>query len=294
MTTPPPSSPQQPGDGEVPPPAQSPSAEATPADAPPSPALYGHPPHAAPGAAYVPPPAAGPPSYGQPVASGRSQGANAAYSPPGYQQGAPQPPHPGYAQTPYPQGPHPPQAQYAQGPYPPAGGYQPGGYPPPGGWAGQQPSPGYGVPPVGPPPWALANQGARLGARVIDLVLWYLLLLVGTVPLSMWIDGTDSVLPQVLIGVWIPVSAALYFALPVSRVGWTLGKLICGVRVARPADGGRLGFWQAVGRELFWLLTVGLPVVGMLNSLWCCWDKPFQQCLHDKLFRSVVVRRTQG
>ncbi|WP_461028957.1 RDD family protein [Streptomyces sparsus] len=146
---------------------------------------------------------------------------------------------------------------------------------------------------MGPPSWALANQGARLGARVIDVVLWYLLLLVGILPLSMWIDTTDSALPQALIGMWIPVSVSLYFALPMARFGWTLGKLACGIRVARPADGERLGFWQATGRELFWVVTAGLPVIGMLNSLWCCWDKPFQQCLHDKLFRSVVVRRQQ-
>jgi uncharacterized RDD family membrane protein YckC len=31
---------------------------------------------------------------------------------------------------------------------------------------------------------------------------------------------------------------------------------------------------------LFWLL----------NVLWCTWDQPYRQCLHDKAAKTVVVR----
>jgi hypothetical protein len=30
--------------------------------------------------------------------------------------------------------------------------------------------------------------------------------------------------------------------------------------------------------------------VGLLDPLWCLWDKPYRQCLHDKPAKTVVVK----
>jgi uncharacterized RDD family membrane protein YckC len=30
--------------------------------------------------------------------------------------------------------------------------------------------------------------------------------------------------------------------------------------------------------------------VGLLDPLWCLWDKPYKQCLHDKPAKTVVIR----
>ncbi|UGY92798.1 RDD family protein [Streptomyces gobiensis] len=90
---------------------------------------------------------------------------------------------------------------------------------------------------------------------------------------------------------WLTASLLLYFALPLTLFGCTLGKRICGVQVTHQRNGECSGFWRAVGREAFWLISLPTPVPWPAKSLWCCWDKPFQLCLHDKVSGTVVVRR---
>lgn len=34
-----------------------------------------------------------------------------------------------------------------------------------------------------------------------------------------------------------------------------------------------------------------VPFLSTLNVLWCCWDQPNRQCLHDKVVSSVVVKQ---
>lgn len=54
--------------------------------------------------------------------------------------------------------------------------------------------------------------------------------------------------------------------------------------------GERLSFPRAVGRELVWLAGILFGPFGLVNQLFCTWDRPYQQCLHDKLSNSVTVR----
>ena len=35
-----------------------------------------------------------------------------------------------------------------------------------------------------------------------------------------------------------------------------------------------------------------VPVLSYLDGLWQLWDKPWQQCLHDKFAETVVVKVT--
>lgn len=151
-------------------------------------------------------------------------------------------------------------------------------------------------PVTGPEPGVpvLASVGTRLGARLLDMVFWFAGYWVAGFPLSMWIDraGPDSAgLPQMLLITWLIVWWMLYFPFCISQLGATLGKRTCGIRITRRETGERVGFWRAVGRELFWLVSIVIPVLSFLNPLWCCWDKPFQQCLHDKVADTMAVER---
>jgi hypothetical protein len=33
-----------------------------------------------------------------------------------------------------------------------------------------------------------------------------------------------------------------------------------------------------------------IPFLGLIDGLWQLWDKPLQQCLHDKAAQTVVVK----
>ncbi len=155
---------------------------------------------------------------------------------------------------------------------------------------GAYPGPYFGGPAgMGAAPLSCADLGSRLGARLLDLVFWGAGYAVLGVPLAMWIDRTESEVPHTLILLWLATSFTLYFPLCTARFGATLGKRICGVRVVRANSGQKIGFGRALGREFFWLLAFPVPVLSLLNPLWCCWDKPLRQCLHDKVADTMTL-----
>ncbi|MDI5969095.1 RDD family protein [Streptomyces sp. SL13] len=202
--------------------------------------------------------------------------------------GQPQQPQQPYGQPQQPQDPY-GQPQYGQ----PAGGQQPYGYPqqPPYGQP-QQPygypqQPQYGGPmgPGGPGSLPLASAGDRFLARLID----GLVLLIPVVIISFTIGA--GIIGYVIIGL-------LYFgyegAMMLTQNGQTVGKKVMKTRVVdaatfgRPTDG---GLWT---RAAVYGLPVAVYCVGSLfmlvNVLWQLWDKPLQQCLHDKVAKTVVVK----
>lgn len=81
--------------------------------------------------------------------------------------------------------------------------------------------------------------------------------------------------------------------------GRTLGKRIAGVRVTALDGAGSPSPAQVAGRAILSGGLVGLvfippfllflPPFIMLNYLWQLWDRPYQQCLHDKAARTIVV-----
>ncbi|MFJ6721761.1 MULTISPECIES: RDD family protein [unclassified Streptomyces] len=150
---------------------------------------------------------------------------------------------------------------------------------------------GYGDTPPGWAPAGLANIGARFGARVLDVIFWYVGYFIVAFPVMMWMRAGGGAPATALLSVCLVASFVLYFAVSIWKFGSTLGKRICGVRIVRRQTAAPMGFWRAVGREAFWLVAVVMPVLGLLNPLWCCWDKPYQQCLHDKIADSMAVRR---
>ncbi|MGW7575384.1 RDD family protein, partial [Streptomyces sp. NPDC054765] len=155
-----------------------------------------------------------------------------------------------------------------------------------------------------------AGLGRRLAARLIDTLVLGALTAAVAVPL--WSTVTDHIDAKVeaakqsgrqvtvylIDGTTLPVFAtilavlliggALYEALPTLKWGRTLGKKLCGVRVLdieghdTPALGAALKRW-------FVYSVLGVLVVGVLNVIWCVFDKPWRQCWHDKVARTFVA-----
>ncbi|UNO41805.1 RDD family protein [Streptomyces sp. MST-110588] len=199
------------------------------------------------------------------------------------------------------------------GPVPGVGGPGPG--PAQGGGAPE------GVIPWKPPvndPFAAAREqgrpaglGRRLLARLIDtLVLGGI---TGAVAVPLWIKAGDHIDEKVeaakqsgrqvtvylLDGTTAPylgivlatllVAGVLYDALPTAKWGRTLGKKLCGVKVLdieghdSPSFGAALKRWLVYG-------VLGVLAVGIVNVVWCLFDRPWRQCWHDKAARTFVAQ----
>ncbi|MEV2238951.1 RDD family protein [Micromonospora sp. NPDC049891] len=214
-------------------------------------------------------------------------------------------------------------AQWAPPVQPPPGQPGPQGYasqppwpvgPPPPGWAAGPPPPVLG--PGGQP---LASFGDRLLAYLIDTAIATGVLMVLFLPvfLVFWLrilstlnwtnpDGTpaepdlatlfsDLVLPMLVLQAGLIVLMLglywLYHVEYLKRTGQTLGKKIMNLRVVsldptRTLDrrmAGKRYLVQFVGGSL-------VPGGSYVDGLWQLWDKPWQQCLHDKFAGTVVVK----
>lgn len=94
----------------------------------------------------------------------------------------------------------------------------------------------------------------------------------------------------------IITSLALWFAYEVPALAWrgqTLGKRLFEIKVIR-LDGELLGFWGSFSRWFVMAIpNLAFPCLVPLqvaDVLWCTWDRPLRQCIHDKRAASVVVR----
>ena len=160
---------------------------------------------------------------------------------------------------------------------------------------GYAPSPHapYGQATSGPPPEALANQGARLAARVLDIVVIVVALgvVLGFFSLlqQLW-SNTGYLIITAVLGMICSAAVLCYEPILTWKYGATLGKRTLGLRVARLDNAQNLSAGRAFGRWLSAIAMGFVPFLGLLNVLWCCWDAPYRQCLHDKAASSVVVK----
>ncbi len=220
------------------------------------------------------------------------------------------PPYPGSAPPPYPAPPSqaPPDPWFRPAPPPPP----PGGYPPPGGgyfppnappygraapggpYGG--PGPGYGA--SGYPPGApFASYWARVGGFLIDTVILFVVSLIYLVPSHAFEGATTTangvhargsvssggVLVLLVVG-------ALYAGLLIGLRGQTVGMMAARIKAVDVATGGVIGFWRAIGRDLFERLLGALFLIPLLiDLLFPAWD-PRRQTLHDKITNTVVIR----
>lgn len=97
------------------------------------------------------------------------------------------------------------------------------------------------------------------------------------------------------------ISAGVYFLydwlLHAFWNGQTVGKRAVGIRVANLETGHSPPAGYQALRSAIFALPALVPCCGnifwIVNVLWHLWDKPFQQCLHDKPAGTVVVSAQQ-
>ncbi|NLU71191.1 RDD family protein [Streptomyces sp. HNM0575] len=106
---------------------------------------------------------------------------------------------------------------------------------------------------------------------------------------TVWlIDGTTGGYLALVLGALL-LFGLLYEVLPTSRWGRTLGKKLFGLRVLTMEQQDKPGFGSALTRWLTYGVLSAL-VVGVVNVLWCVFDRPWRQCWHDKLAGTFVSK----
>lgn len=149
----------------------------------------------------------------------------------------------------------------------------------------------------------LAGLGARLGARILDVIL------VGAGMGILFAIGLGRLVLSALSGDGVAVLAfialvfgftllfllvtLLYETTMIAAWGQTVGKMLTGVRVIRAADGGLPGWGKSIGRWLVLTLPSQIPAIGWIVTLLVylspTWDDR-RQGWHDKAVATVVVR----
>jgi uncharacterized RDD family membrane protein YckC len=155
-----------------------------------------------------------------------------------------------------------------------------------------------------------AGFGARLGAYLLDVVLYGLAMIVPVVAGVLVIvlpivnncvsvaGSADLICPPgvpsgssiaggialIVVGV---LGVVFIYVRAEGKTGQTWGRKIVGIRVVRVSDGLPPGFWRALGRELFGNIISGQILY--LGYLWMIWDKD-RQTWHDKVAGTVVVK----
>ena len=183
------------------------------------------------------------------------------------------------------------------------------------------PSPG----PPGPPPdpgsygssgmtgWAmtgtgqqleLAGAGARLGARIIDIVIMvvvaFVLIVIGIMALFGFADDSATDDEQTiglafLIATWglVVLIGLLYEVVMIATRGQTLGKMMTSVKVVRADNGLVPGWGKSIGRWIVPAVLTFIPAVGpflsLLVYLSLLWDSA-RQGWHDKAAGTFVIK----
>lgn len=84
----------------------------------------------------------------------------------------------------------------------------------------------------------------------------------------------------------------LYFVeFQLKRGGQTIGKRTIKIRVIPTVPTDTLTRFHLFKRwGVQWAAAQVVPMLNLIDGLWQVWDKPLQQCLHDKAAATVVVK----
>jgi uncharacterized RDD family membrane protein YckC len=143
---------------------------------------------------------------------------------------------------------------------------------------------------TGMPP--LANRGRRLLARIVDtLVVGFpVYAIMGAAFDNYDYSNTGASYAESVIYAFVYLA---YQVTLLTRSGQSLGKMLLKVRVGMLADGSHPTPQAALKRESVYALSPIVPCCGsifwVVEVLWCTWDRPYRQCLHDKTGQTVVV-----
>ncbi|MGW8380010.1 RDD family protein [Streptomyces sp. ODS28] len=148
-----------------------------------------------------------------------------------------------------------------------------------------EPDPLAGMPP-------LASRGKRLLARIVDALLIGIPIGIILALVQSDVSPADSgnTFAQSLI---YQLVYLIYEGLMLTTSGQTVGKRLMRIRVAVLSDGaipkGSPGWFRAGVYSLPALIPCIGSLFWLVNVLFCTWDKPYRQCLHDKAAKTVVV-----
>lgn len=160
-----------------------------------------------------------------------------------------------------------------------------------------------------PEGFTAASLERRLGARALDALLigvlcglansWlgyrYVQLILPYLRQALRDPGAqpDSRINTLMYGMII-VALAVWFAYEVvatNRNGQTLGKRLLRVKVVA-MDGAPVDFRASMRRWMVMAIPFVFPCclpLALIDVLWCTWDRPLAQCVHDKSARTIVV-----
>ncbi len=174
-------------------------------------------------------------------------------------------------------------------------------------------------PPAAPNGQPLADFGNRALAFIIDYAIYYGVYLVLTLPFLIWwmfvmfeemnaaaakTHVDSAAFPFDFSRFWLPFLAYfaasilvslgftyLYFVEYQLRKGQTIGKRVMGSRIIPVDPNATLTRGHLVKRwAVEWVAASFVPFLMWIDGLWQLWDKPLQQCLHDKAAGTVVVK----
>lgn len=151
----------------------------------------------------------------------------------------------------------------------------------------------------------LAGPGARLGARILDILIVgvavLVLIILGALALF-GVDSGDSATDEaetaavvIVLGVvaLAAVIGLLYEVVLIAVRGQTLGKMMTGIKVVRADNGLVPGWGKSIGRWIIPTVVAFIPAVGWLLSLLVylslLWDSA-RQGWHDKAAGTLVVK----
>ncbi|MFU8854276.1 RDD family protein [Micromonospora sp. SL1-18] len=190
------------------------------------------------------------------------------------------------------------------------------GYPPPP--PGYAPHPGFVPPTLAPNGQPLAGFGDRLLAWLIDTAVAAVVTMVLFTPFFFWIffrivsdlppagpNGTPGPDPaSIWTDLFLPLLLAdaaivlllfvfywIYHVEYARRTGQTLGKKVMKLRIV-PVDPAATLTRGVLGKRYLVEFVAGslVPFLSYADGFWQLWDKPWQQCLHDKFAGTVVVK----
>jgi uncharacterized RDD family membrane protein YckC len=164
----------------------------------------------------------------------------------------------------------------------------------------------------------LAGFGDRLGAHLIDIGILTLASMVLSIPLMVflfvfWMPDfiaaadpyapepgpstifRDFFLPLILLELAlfavVLVGYYVYHVEMMYKTGQTIGKKVMKIRIVPIDPAATLTRGAAAKRYLVEFVAGSLvPFLSYADGFWQLWDKPYQQTLHDKAAKTVVIK----